>query len=162
MGVGDASERKISYVSCFFDRRITFEADAISRLRRCEVTAWVGRLRAGASLTHSRGFTECESPRSAYPTWLQRPTGDRVKTDARDETHLAKLRRRDDVVSVRVPTLELEDVRTWCGPTQALEAVAAPRHRVLRGSGLDPGRPTTFGYGKSASNRVHNVNGKNC
>jgi len=34
---------------------------------------------------------------------LQRPAGDRVKTDARDAEHLARLLRMDRVSAVRVP-----------------------------------------------------------
>jgi len=35
---------------------------------------------------------------------LQRPAGDRVKTDARDALHLARLLRLDEVVPVGIPT----------------------------------------------------------
>ena len=37
------------------------------------------------------------------PSKLQRPAGDRVKTDARDALHLARLLRMDEIVAVRVP-----------------------------------------------------------
>jgi transposase len=47
----------------------------------------------------------------AAPSKLQRPAGDRVKTDTRDALHLARLLRLDDVVSVAVPTLEQEAAR---------------------------------------------------
>src|SRR5664279_3813138 len=39
----------------------------------------------------------------AAPSKLQRPPGDRVKTDARDALHLARLLRMDQIVEVRVP-----------------------------------------------------------
>lgn len=42
---------------------------------------------------------------------LQRPAGDRVKTDARDALHLARLLRMDEVVAVRVPN-PAEEVHT--------------------------------------------------
>jgi len=48
----------------------------------------------------AEGF-RCEVAASSK---LQRPAGDRVKTDARDALHLARLLRLDEVVSVRVPT----------------------------------------------------------
>jgi transposase len=45
------------------------------------------------------------------PSKLQRPSGDRVKTDQRDALHLARLLRLDEVVSVTVPSLEQEAAR---------------------------------------------------
>jgi transposase len=45
------------------------------------------------------------------PSKLQRPTGDRVKTDAKDAVHLARLLRLDEVVAVAVPTADQEAAR---------------------------------------------------
>jgi transposase len=47
----------------------------------------------------------------AAPSKLQRPSGDRVKTDARDAVHLARLLRLDDITAVSVPTLAQETAR---------------------------------------------------
>jgi len=47
----------------------------------------------------------------AAPTKLHRPSGDRVKTDARDALLLARLLRLGESVAVRVPTLEQEAAR---------------------------------------------------
>ena len=47
----------------------------------------------------------------AAPSKLQRPAGDRVKTDARDAVHLARLLRLDEVVAVGVPTATIEAAR---------------------------------------------------
>jgi transposase len=47
----------------------------------------------------------------AAPSKMQRPSGDRVKTDARDALFLARLLRLGEVVSVRVPTIEQEAAR---------------------------------------------------
>jgi len=47
----------------------------------------------------------------AAPSKLQRPAGDRVKTDARDAVHLARLLRLDEITPVAVPTLEQEAAR---------------------------------------------------
>ena len=41
--------------------------------------------------------------RVAAPSKLQRPAGDRVKTDKRDARHLARLLHLDEIVSVTVP-----------------------------------------------------------
>ncbi|HET6755488.1 MAG TPA: IS110 family transposase [Jiangellaceae bacterium] len=45
------------------------------------------------------------------PSKLQRPVGDRVKTDARDALHLARLLRMGEVTSVAVPTVDQEAAR---------------------------------------------------
>jgi transposase len=47
----------------------------------------------------------------AAPSKLQRPAGDRVKTDARDALHLARLLRMDQIVEVRVPSVAQEAAR---------------------------------------------------
>ena len=52
----------------------------------------------------------------AAPSKLQRPAGDRVKTDAKDAVHLARLLRLDEVTSVVIPTVEQEAPAIWSGP----------------------------------------------
>jgi transposase len=47
----------------------------------------------------------------AAPSKLQRPAGDRVKTDAKDAIHLARLLRLDEVTAVSVPTRDQEAAR---------------------------------------------------
>jgi transposase len=47
----------------------------------------------------------------AAPSKLQKPAGDRVKTDAKDALHLARLLRLDEITSVVVPTLAQEAAR---------------------------------------------------
>ena len=47
----------------------------------------------------------------AAPSKLQRPAGDRVKTDARDAVLLARLLRLDEIVEVAVPSVEQEAAR---------------------------------------------------
>jgi transposase len=47
----------------------------------------------------------------AAPSKLQRPAADRIKTDARDALHLARLLRMDQIVEVRVPDVEQEAAR---------------------------------------------------
>jgi transposase len=49
------------------------------------------------------------------PSKLQRPSGDRVKTDARDAVHLARLLRLDEYVAVSVPTVDQEHAGIWSG-----------------------------------------------
>src|SRR3954468_1255342 len=47
----------------------------------------------------------------AAPSKLQRPAGDRVKTDAKDALHLARLLRLDEITPVAVPSVEQEAAR---------------------------------------------------
>jgi transposase len=45
------------------------------------------------------------------PSKLQKPAGDRVKTDARDALHLARLLRLDEIIAVAIPTVDQEAAR---------------------------------------------------
>jgi transposase len=45
------------------------------------------------------------------PSKLQRPSGDRVKTDAKDAVHLARLLRLDEFTAVAIPTVDQENAR---------------------------------------------------
>jgi transposase len=45
------------------------------------------------------------------PSKLQRPSGDRVKTDAKDALHLARLLRLDEYTAVSIPSVEQENAR---------------------------------------------------
>jgi len=47
----------------------------------------------------------------AAPSKLQRPSGDRVKTDAKDALHLARLLRLDEITAVVVPSRDQEAAR---------------------------------------------------
>lgn len=47
----------------------------------------------------------------AAPSKLQRPCGDRVKTDAKDAVHLARLLRMDEITPVAIPSVEQETAR---------------------------------------------------
>lgn len=47
----------------------------------------------------------------AAPSKLQRPCGDRIKTDARDALHLARLLHLGEITAVTVPSVEQESAR---------------------------------------------------
>jgi len=47
----------------------------------------------------------------AAPSKLQKPSGDRVKTDAKDAVHLARLLRLDEVTAVSIPSVDQEAAR---------------------------------------------------
>ena len=88
---------------------------------REEVRDWIGSLPAPAAVVYEAGPTgfglarylidagiECVV---AAPSKLQRPSGDRVKTDARDARHLARLLHLGEVVAVAIPGVEQEAAR---------------------------------------------------
>jgi transposase len=56
----------------------------------------------------SRAGVRCEV---AAPSKLQKPPGERVKTDAKDAIHLAKLLRLDQITPVAIPTVDQEAAR---------------------------------------------------
>ncbi len=76
---------------------------------------WVHALPGTAAATYGAGPTGFGLYRArtaagvrcqvAAPSKLQRPSGDRVKTDQRDALHLARLLRPDEVTPVTVPSM---------------------------------------------------------
>jgi transposase len=85
------------------------------------IRSWVQELPGPAAVAYEAGPTgfglyralteagiRCEV---AAPSKLQKPAGDRVKTDAKDAIHLAKLLRLDEVTAVAIPTVEQEAAR---------------------------------------------------
>ena len=72
----------------------------------------------------------------AAPSKLQRPCGDRIKTDARDAAHLARLLHLGHIVEVTVPSPEQEAARDL-RPAPRIETAPAPGDHLLRWSDLD-------------------------
>lgn len=82
---------------------------------------WLCRLPGPVAVTYEAGPTGFGLARAlsaagircevAAPSKLQRPAGDRVKTDAKDAVHLARLLRLDEVTAVTVPTADQEAAR---------------------------------------------------
>ncbi|HKT01377.1 MAG TPA: IS110 family transposase [Rugosimonospora sp.] len=69
----------------------------------------------------------------AAPSKLHRPVGDRIKTDARDALHLARLLRMDEVVEVRVPGGAEEAARDLVRARDDVRAdLMRCRHRVSK------------------------------
>lgn len=85
------------------------------------ISGWIRELPGPVAVTYEAGPTGFGLYRSltaagvrcevAAPSRLQRPAGDRVKTDAKDAIHLARLLRLDEITSVAVPTIEQETAR---------------------------------------------------
>ncbi|GAB3926494.1 IS110 family transposase [Kribbella albertanoniae] len=85
------------------------------------IRSWISQLPGPVAVTYEAGPTgfglyralmsagvRCEV---AAPSKLQRPSGDRVKTDAKDAIHLARLLRLDEITPVAVPTIGQETAR---------------------------------------------------
>ena len=69
----------------------------------------------------------------AAPSTLQRPAGDRVKTDARDAAHLARLLRLGEITAVTVPEREIEAVRDLVRAREDARAdLMRVRHRLSK------------------------------
>ena len=110
-----------SVVACALDvvsgelqrRRLTPDVEDLQR--------WLSTLPAPVAVTYEAGPTGFGLARTltaaglrcvvAAPSKLQRPAGDRVKTDARDAEHLARSLRMDQIVAVRVPSADEEAAR---------------------------------------------------
>jgi transposase len=69
----------------------------------------------------------------AAPSKLQRPAGDRIKTDARDAAHLARLLRLGEITEVRVPERDIEAVRDLVRAREDARAdLMRVRHRLSK------------------------------
>lgn len=85
------------------------------------IRSWVEGLPGPVAVTYEAGPTGFGLYRSlmatgircevAAPSRLQKPAGDRVKTDAKDAVHLARLLRLDEVTSVAIPSVDQEAAR---------------------------------------------------
>jgi transposase len=69
----------------------------------------------------------------AAPSKIQRPAGDRVKTDARDALLLARLLRMREITEVRIPTVEQEAARDLVRVREDVRAdLMRARHRASK------------------------------
>jgi transposase len=118
-----------------FERRLTPD--------HREILDWLGGLPAPTMVTYEAGPTgfglarvlesagiECVV---AAPSKLQRPAGDRVKTDARDARHLARLLHLGEIVAVTVPSVEQEAARDLVRAREDCRGdLMAARHRLSK------------------------------
>lgn len=107
------------------------------------IIAWVQGLPGPVAATYEAGPTGFGLYRAllgagircvvAAPSKLQRPSGDRVKTDARDAVHLARLLRLDEITPVVVPSVGQEAARDLVRAREACrEDLMRARHRVSK------------------------------
>jgi transposase len=106
-----------------------------------EVLAWVRSLPGPVAAAYEAGptgFTLARALRAAgvrcevlAPSKLQRPVGERVKTDARDALHIAKLLRLDEIVAVTIPSESQEAARDLVRAREdARRDLMSARHRL--------------------------------
>lgn len=106
-----------------------------------EILAWLRTLPGPVAAAYEAGptgFTLARFLRSngvrcevLAPSKLQRPVGDRVKTDARDALHIARLLRLDEVVTVVVPSESQEAARDLVRAREdARRDLMSARHRL--------------------------------
>jgi Transposase len=153
-----------------------------------EVIGWVRRLPAPAAVAYEAGPTGFGLARACQaagidclvvaPSKLERPGGDRVKTDRRDARRLARLLHIGELPGVRVPSVAEEHARDLvrapedtrgsdAGPPPGLEVAAASGHRLRRRHRLESGpssvaaRPTVRCTGRSrTANRLRGGPGR--
>jgi transposase len=85
------------------------------------IRSWIEDLPGPVAVTYEAGPTGFGLYRSlsaagvrcevAAPSRLQKPSGDRVKTDAKDAVHLARLLRLDEITPIAIPTVDQEAAR---------------------------------------------------
>jgi transposase len=107
------------------------------------IRSWLAELNGPVAVAYEAGPTGFGLSRSlnaagircevVAPSKLQRPSGDRVKTDARDAVHLARLLRLDEITAVTVPTVEQEAARDLVRAREdARGDLTRARHRLSK------------------------------
>jgi transposase len=108
-----------------------------------EIVAWLGDLPGPVAVTYEAGPTGFGLARAlaaagiacevAAPSKLIRPAGDRVKTDARDAAHLARLLHLGQITAVTVPTAAREAARDLVRAREDCRGdLMTARHRVSK------------------------------
>ena len=85
------------------------------------IRSWVEALPGPVAVTYEAGPTGFDLYRAltgagircevAAPSKLQKPSGDRVKTDAKDAVHLARPLRLEEITAVAIPSVDQEAAR---------------------------------------------------
>jgi transposase len=108
-----------------------------------EILAWILSLPAPVRVVYEAGPTGFGLARFliaagidtavAAPSKLQRPSGDRVKTDAKDALHLARLLKLGEITGVRVPSVDQEAARDLVRSREDLRGdLMRSRHRISK------------------------------
>jgi transposase len=118
-----------------FERRLTPDHG--------DIESWIRSLPGPVAVTYEAGPTGFGLARYltghgigcvvAAPSKLQRPCGDRVKTDLRDARQLARLLHLGEIVAVRVPGVEQEAARDLVRAREDVRGdLMAARHRLSK------------------------------
>ena len=118
-----------------FERRLTPD--------HREILEWMRSLPGLVAATYEAGPTGFGLARAliaagidcsvAAPSKLQRPSGDRVKTDARDARHLARLLHLGQIAEVAIPSIEQETARDLVRAREDCRGdLMTARHRVSK------------------------------
>jgi transposase len=110
---------------------------------RGEIITWIRGLPGPVAVTYEAGPTGFGLARFltaegidclvAAPSKLQRPSGDRVKTDVRDARHLARLLHLGEIVAVAVPSVEQEAARDLVRAREDVRGdLMSARHRLSK------------------------------
>ena len=108
-----------------------------------EIVAWLGDLPGPVAVTYEAGPTGFGLARAltaagiscevAAPSKLIRPAGDRVKTDARDAAHLARLLHLGQITAVTIPSASQEAARDLVRAREDCRGdLMTARHRVSK------------------------------
>ncbi len=107
------------------------------------IRSWIGELDGPVAVAYEAGPTGFGLYRAltaagvrcvvVAPSKLQRPSGDRVKTDAKDAVHLARLLRIDEITAVAVPSVAQEAARDLVRAREDCRAdLMRARHRLSK------------------------------
>jgi transposase len=118
-----------------FERRLTPDRD--------EIAAWLNDLPGPVAVTYEAGPTGFGLARAlddagiacvvAAPSKLIRPAGERVKTDARDAAHLARLLHLGQITEVTIPSVEQEAARDLVRAREDVRGdLMSARHRLSK------------------------------
>jgi transposase len=132
-----------SVVACGLDRETGEVVERRLTPDHREILGWICGLPGPVSVTYEAGPTgfclaraltaagiECQV---AAPSKLIRPAGDRVKTDARDAAHLARLLHLGQITAVAVPTADQESARDLVRAREDCRGdLMAARHRLSK------------------------------
>ncbi|WP_036491609.1 IS110 family transposase [Nocardioides sp. CF8] len=107
------------------------------------IKSWIQDLPGPVAVTYEAGPTGFGLHRAltaagircavAAPSKLQKPSGDRVKTDAKDAIHLARLLRLDEITPVAIPSVDQEAARDLVRAREDCRGdLMRARHRVSK------------------------------
>lgn len=132
-----------SVVACGLDRETGAVVERRLTPDHREIVGWIEGLPGPVAVTYEAGPTGFFLARAlaaagiscqvAAPSKLIRPVGERVKTDARDAVHLARLLHLGQVTAVTIPTAEQEAARDLVRAREDCRGdLMTARHRISK------------------------------